>query len=693
MENFKNPPREYRMLQIIHCYYSKELAETLDKYGYGGVVANVGHDKYLESEEQWEAFLKCLDDFRSRGMVFWIYDEKGYPSGKAAGLTLRDHPEYEALGVLCASTQGTGTILHKMPVGERIMGGPISVIAIPVQDGKYNLEKKVELTGKTSQGQSELIWDAPDGKWEIFSFHISRMYEGTHCVTNYSDPLPYINMIDRDAIAHFIQLTHQAYKQRYGDAMGKYIQAFFTDEPSLMTLYLKKSEGLLPPIPWNRNFPYEFQSRQGYNIIPKLPHLFVDCGEETVYTRLHFWKVVSELIEENFYGQIQDWCHANGVASSGHALWEEHLFWHVGFEGDLYRGLRRMDIPGIDMLSSNPTQLVRANHIPIPKFVSSVAHLSSNKLCMSETSSFSQSMGKQPCSFEQRIGTINWQYVLGLTCITSYYGVKEFNDAERKIFNDHVGRLGYMLTDGLHVADIAVFYPIHSFWGLYTPTSDIAQSGPHGEKAQKLNREFGTLSVELLANQRDYDYVDDQAILESQVKNGCMEVAGESFKCVILPNTWVIPAHVYGKLEKFVDSGGSVVALGGLPDIGMDKEETAVVKDISRRLSNSSRVLVIQSVVDIVNAVNNFSEPDFSLDKPCRELLYLHRQKDGKDIYFISNSLDTPIQREVTLRCTGKPQIWHPTTGEIRDVDYEAKDGKTIIKINLNAFEGVLLVF
>ena len=525
------------------------------------------------------------------------------------------------------------------------------------------------------------------------SFHVSRMYDGTHCVCNFSDPLPYINIIDKDAVAYFIKLTHEAYKKRCGNAINNYVQAFFTDEPSLMTLYLKKDEGLLPPIPWNRNFPEEFQSRMGYDIIPKLPYLFVDCGEETVYTRLHFWKAVSELVEEYFYGQIQDWCRANGVASSGHALWEEHIFWHVGFEGDLYRDLRRMDIPGIDMLSSNPTQLARTNHIPIPKFVSSVTHLSGAELCMSETSSHAQSMGKQPCSFEQRLGTINWQYVLGLTCVTSYYGVKEFNDEERKIFNEHIGRLGFMLTGGKHLADIAVFYPIHSSWGLFKPTGDVAQSGPHGEKAQKLNREFGTLSVELLANQRDFDYVDDQAILESQINNGIMEIAGESFKCVILPDAWVIPANVYKKLEEFIDSGGSIVALGGLPDTGMSKEETHIVKGISDKLSKSDRVSVIQNVPEVTKAVNKFTQPDVSLNEPCREVFYLHYQKDGKNIYFISNSLDSPIQREITLNCKGKPQLWHPTTGAIKDIDYETKDNNTVIKLDLKAYEGVLVVF
>jgi len=684
MEKFKNPPKDNRMLQIIHCYYDGDLAKNYEKLGFGGIVANVDHNNYLESEEGWSKFLKCLNDFQSQGMLFWIYDEKGYPSGKAGGLTLRDHPEYEALGVFCSRTEGKGRLRHKLPAGKTI-----SVIAAPIHDGKYSIDKKIDLTGLVINGQTELEWDAPDGKWGILSFHVDRAYEGTHCVANYSDPLPYINIMDREAVARFIQLTHEAYRQRCGDDIN-YIQAFFTDEPSLMTLYLKKADNLLPPIPWSRSFEDDFRSRCGYDIIPRLPYLFVDCGDKTVYIRLHFWKVVAELIEENFYAQIQDWCRDNGTSSSGHALCEEQIFWHAAFEGDLYRDLRRMDIPGIDMLSSNPTQLARSKSIPIPKFVSSVTHMIGSDLCMSETSSFSQKISKQPCSFEQRIGTINYQYVLGLTCITSYYGLDEFKDGELRIFNDHIGRLGYMLTGGKHIADIGIFYPIHSFWGTYIPTSGIAYEPPYGEKARRINNEFGSLSIELLANQRDFDYIDDQAILESRIEDSCLKVAGESFKLIVLPHAWVIPLNVYQKIEAFVNSGGFVVSLGGLPDTGMLEDETAAVKHISDSLGKSSHVAVVRSIGDAVNAIKKMIEPDLSLDDPCRELFYLHYRKE-RDIYFISNSLDAPIERKITFRCSGNPELWHPTTGEIYKIDFDSEEKS--IKINLKPFEGVFIVF
>ncbi len=148
-DSFKNPPEKYRMLQIIHDYYDGDIAKNYKKLGFGGVVANVSFNNYLESNEGWNKFLKCINDFKLQNLLFWIYDEKGYPSGKAGGLVLKKHPEYEALGIVCAQTNGIGTIHHKMPVGGKIVGSPLYVIAVPIKNSKYDLDNAIVLTEKS----------------------------------------------------------------------------------------------------------------------------------------------------------------------------------------------------------------------------------------------------------------------------------------------------------------------------------------------------------------------------------------------------------------------------------------------------------------------------------------------------------------------------------------------------------------
>jgi len=721
--NFQNPPAKYRMLQITHNTKMDGMLDSLQKYGYGGVVSNVGFDNYLQCEDEWDKFGEYLARCKNLGMNFWIYDEHGYPSGKAGRLTLEGHPEFETIGVLCARTEGKGTLLHHLPQGERYLPEPLYICAAPVEKGLYDFSKKVDLTPLWKKESKTIEWSAPDNKeWGVLSFHIKRMYEGTHIVTNISDSNPYINIIDKDAVARFISLTHEAYKQRIPLELKNYVHAFFTDEPSLMTSYLHDDKTLLPAIPWSRAFRKEFLDKYNYDIVPMLPYLFEDGGNETVYKRLDFWSLVSKLVEENYYGQIQNWCNANGPASSGHALLEESLYWHAVYEGNLYRNLRRMDLPALDMLTSDPVGLAHSNQIPVPKFVSSVAHLSGRSEIMSETSAHQENAIKQPVSFEMRLATVGYQFALGLTTVTSYYKYDEFSDAERTIFNSYIGRLSMMLSKGKHVADVAVYYPIQSMWGNLTPTKKNTWEPPEAKRtesvpedilrnnhlyltnhiipyradlpeAQRVDASLGEVSKTLLSNQLDFDFIDDQAIIESKIKKGTMQLIGEKFSILILPETSIIPLQTYQKIEDFLKSGGYLIALGQLPKTGLNPTETNSVVRISQQLSKSSRVQIVKNLTEIATSVKKQSLPDIKLNEPFNELFYNHRSDGKSDIYFLINLSDKPVEREVSFRAMGNIEKWNPLSGEIIRVKGKSIKNITTITTSLKPMEGVIYVF
>lgn len=699
-DQFQDPPNQYRMLQIIHGTFDNhpagqpvsQLADNLQRFGYGGVVANVSFDQYLESEEHWEIFLRALNTFRAKGMTFWLYDEKGYPSGKAGTLTLRDHPEFECKGVVCARTEGTGKVVHVLPRHERFLGGPLLVVAMPCGNGVCDASRQVDLTGSVAGGKAE--FDGGDETWAILSFHARTMYEGTHIEANYSDASPYIDIMDREGVARFIEVTHQAYRDRSGEAW-KDIPAIFTDEPSLMVAYLKPRDGLLPVVPWGRHFRDYFQQRFDYDIVPELPKLFFDCGSDTAYKRLDFWRAVSELVEENYYGQIQDWCRANGIDASGHGLVEESLYHHVVFEGDLYRDLRRMDVPGIDMLSSNPTELARSHQVAVPKFVSSVTHMLGLWECQSETSSHAQTVGKLPCSYAQRRATIDYQYVLGLTRVTSYYGYDEFDDAQRREINDHIARLGYMLTRGKHVAEVGVYYPVRSMWAAIPGTGDITWTAEIGERAKRIGGRFGEVSQKLLSSQRDFDYLDDEAILEGEIRQGALNVAGEAFRCVVLPETRVLPLETAQKLEALVQGGGKLLVLGALPELGNTPEETESLKAIATSWASSPSVTVVSDVQHVPAALAEMAAPDVTMASPSPDVFYCHRALDDGHIYFFANLAEDPVATEARLRCTATAaERWDTLTGEIGDaVQLEDKgDGTVGLMLELGPLQGGLYV-
>jgi hypothetical protein len=721
--SFANPPLKYRMLQMNHRLKLDGTLDSLKKYGYGGVVSNVGFEGYLQNEDEWKRFQECLKACRDLGLDYWLYDEKGYPSGKAGGLTLKDHPEFETSGILCSRTEGKGTITQTMPLGRRYTDEPLLICAAPVEKGLYDFSKMIDLTVQKKPGSNVVTWSAPDSQqWGILSFHLKKMYEGTHIETNVSDTNRYINIIDKEAVARFISVTHEAYKKRAPAEMSGYIHAVFTDEPSLMTSYLKNDPTVLPAIPWSWTFRAGFKAKFGYDIVPSLPFLFEDGGKETVFKRLDYWSFVSQLIEENYYGQIQNWCRANGPAASGHGLLEESLYWHAVYEGNLYRDLRRMDLPGLDMLTSDATALARSTQIPGPKLVSSVTHMTGKVENMSETSAHQQKAVKIPVSFGMRLATVGYEYVLGLTRVTSYYGYDEFTNSERKIFNDYIGRLGLLLTKGKHKADVAVYYPIQTMWGSITPTKKTTWEPPEPMRteslqdslvknkglyltthiipynsglplAQKVDAAFGEVSLELLAGQLDFDYLDDQAISEAKLKNGEMNIQGESFSCLVLPETRIIPLSTYRKMADFVSGGGHLVVFGELPKLGMNERDTKDVIQISAQLKQSGNVKIVTSIPEIQQAVSGFISPDITLDKPCRELFYNHRTDEKGDIYYLINLTDQSVEREVTFRAIGNIEIWNPINGEIQPAEGILKNRKTILKIRLNSYESRFILF
>jgi hypothetical protein len=69
-----------------------------------------------------------------------------------------------------------------------------------------------------------------------------------------------------------------------------------------------------------------------------------------------------------------------------------------------------------------------------------------------------------------------------------------------------------------------------------------------------------------------------------------------------------------------------------------------------------------EAVADVLGqALSNLIEPDVIIDN--REVFYLHRQKDGQDIYFIINPTYAAQKAQVSLPGEVQPVGWDPSTG------------------------------
>lgn len=641
-QQFQNPPSEFRTLQIIHNFDSfgrdepalRERLGALKALGIGGLVANVSFHNYMRSEEQWQVFLSGVKVAKELGFTLWLYDEEGYPSGSAGGLVLERYPEGEAIGLV-------------RKVGEK---------------GKIRYE-------------------------------VQRMYEGTHCTENVYKKRRYPNLLNSKAVQTFLQVTHQAYAQRL-PRIGQLFHAVFTDEPSLVTPYIRPPEGAWPAIPWVEDLPQEFRRRKGYDLEPHLESLFTDTGDYRG-VRCDFYEVVGQLLAERYFKPIQRWCRRYGLLSSGHLLAEESLTWHVMYYGDPFPCWKSMDAPGIDMLTSDPRAIVMGSGFLVPKLVSSAAHLAGRSETMSETSDYIQRGSNTRANLTMMKATANILYLLGINTITSYYAHPYGREEERKDYaqyNSYVGRLSVMLRKARHHCRVAVLYPIAGIWANFYPTA-LSMYQPHpNQRVREIDVQFLTLCQGLLQHQIDFDIVDEASLQRARLQKGAFRIGKESYRILVLPPTDTLHQATLQRIAQMIQKGIEVICVGQVPLFAASRNERdEEVKALAERWLGGDR-LVPQINEKLFRRIQEAGGTEVEIAPRDPDLWIGAYEKEGRRIYFVVNVSQREIQTRLTLPWRGEFSLWDPNTGEIKRVETASTEGGISFPLSLSAFQGVFLV-
>jgi hypothetical protein len=693
---FADPPARARILKIVHGLpdapeAQDRLLRTLAAQGFGGIVCNVSFTDYLESEAKWKAFLRGVEEAKKAGMVMWLYDERGYPSGTAGGLTLRGHPEWEARGLLIADAKtGGGAVSLDVPPGRLFRAA-----AFPVAGGAIDLDKPVDLAGSIRDGK--LRWDAPAGEWHVMAITEDRLYEGTHAALSLADKRPYVNLLQPEPTARFLELTHEAYAARLGRDLGKWFVGTFTDEPSLMSMFLRAMP--YRALPWSPDLPGQFQARRGYGLGPVVPALVADAGPRGRRARYDFWLTVAELVSENYFRQIRDWCRRHNVPSGGHLLLEEPLVAHVPLYGDLFRCERFLDAPSLDCLTSLPPEV----HWHSARLVASAAELEGRPDTMCETSDHAQhwrpqgdTRPRRQVTEEEIRGTCNRLILSGITTVTSYYSFSGLNDAQINRLNQWVGRCCTMLYGGRQAADVAVVYPIESVWPRFAPARDWTKDAP--ASAHAVERTYRDAAEELFANRRDFTFIDSRTLVEGDSADGTLKYAGLGWRVVVLPCVDTLPLKAWQNLARFWRTGGVVVAVGALPANSETEFPAAAVQKLSREVFGEvSGPSVTANAAGgagiylppgcealLPAALDRVLGRDVEVTPQRAPLRVTHRRIDGHEVFFVINDSANPWEGEVRLAAGGPVQRWDPASGAVTRLPADAG-----IPVKLEPYGGV----
>ena len=513
----------------------------------------------------------------------------------------------------------------------------------------------------------------------------------------------------REPTARFLELTHAEYAKRLGK-LSDCFEATFTDEPSLMNVFMKPVGHAA--LPWAPDLPDRFREQHGLDLIASLPALVADTGPDAGKVRCAFWSTVGNLVSQRYFGQIDDWCRAHGIASGGHLLAEENITGHVAFYGNFFDCLRRMGYPGIDCLTSDPNNV--AWHIA--KFIGSVADQTGALKRMSETSDHAQryrSKGdaRPPIlvTADQIRGTCNLLYLNGINTTTSYYSFSGLKTGEIHDINTYVGRLGALLTGGEHVADVAVFYPVESIWASFVPA---VQGATRRSECLQVEQSLRSVSETLFRAGRDFDYVDSVALRGARVEGDALLVGRERHRVLVLPRVSTLPVDVWRKVAEFRRAGGIVVAVGATPANSLTEFPSPAVLALTREVFGVEHPLEgAEPIVAHGNARNGAGialgplgegrlagalerllEPDFSAPAGSA-LRCAHRRLDGRDFYLVINHSAAEVRQEVSFRASGPAEVWDPHTGEVSTCAGVPADDRFRCTLSLRPYGAAFVAF
>jgi hypothetical protein len=720
-QSFANPANELRPLQIVHgmdgCFDEAANAadkvkiaahlEKLAQMGIGGVVTNVSFTDYLVSPARWAMYRDILQKADELGMELWWYDERGYPSGSAGGIVPRSHPEYVVLGLACyrQEVQGPQELRFDLPVSckKTVWVGAVPDAQVATRSSVLDLRGSVD-------AQGTLRWQVPGGRWTLLYLAERVMYEGTHCTANVSDFKHYVNLLNPDAVREFLRVTHEQYYRETPAALWSKVRAVFTDEPSLMTSYAgelpERFRGKIPvvdaplfqdrpaAVPWVEDFPARFQALKGYDLLPNLYALYCSSTDEACLVRQDYFEVLTRLYTDAFYVQVLRWCQQHGIRSSGHVMAEENIVSHVCYHGSLFSVIRQMDGPGIDMLNSDPQSMLggdpdsslKGESFMAIKQVASVAHLTGAKQIHSESSDWVQGNEGRHASLAERMGQGNLQYVLGVNQITAYWGWQEIGAEQYRAYNDYMGRLASLLTGGRHACDVAVLYPVRSAWAHFLPSDKPFHFRPGAGEPTPLERVavgYPDLVRKLLRAQVDLDIIDEEAILAAELRDGALYVADERYRAVVLPPLYSLGLETARKLQAFARAGGVLLAAGPLPVLAENIAAGDALRQEFATLFAAGKLARVVPLGEMAAVLHSKLGADLALAEPNADILYTHRQYEGKEVYFIINNAATATTIKPTLGVAGAGTLYRPLDGTV---------GPAPEAIALAGYEGVFVV-
>jgi hypothetical protein len=619
------------------------------------------------SEVFFEMVDVAVEAAEEHGLYVHLYDEYPYPSGIAGGEVVLGSPQYSATRLVqqlyCLDG---GHIRLMLPEGKML-----SCMAYSQKDGSVDWEHGIDVkdhigmvlttesyreTGLTRYNQKRYFASEPRPVLEVilpeqpYKLFVSVQSEVTHF--KYWDQ--YVDVLNPEAVASFIELTHERYRKRYVKKFGTRILSIFTDE-------------IAPE--WSSRIPEAFQAAYGYRLENALPALQDNSHPDHIQVSHDLYNLKYQMFCESYEAVVSGWCQRNGLAYSG--------------EKPALRlsQLRYMDIPGCDpghiKVGAKPDML-RAYIRQNAKAVASAGYFYGKHGTLCECyHSLGWSATLQDAKF-----IADGLLLMGISMLVphgffySTHALKKHDAPSSFFFQMPFWPLFGKLAE-------RVEWIQQLFEDTYIDAEILVVEPSSGIPTQQGRDDYVAILWLLMEQHLDFHIVDTDILEQSHIQGECIQVADISAKVVIVPPMQMIEEPLRKWLATYQAAGGTVLYTSQISSLQQLKEALLNIVQPSLSIQSGGEEVGMVLTVKRVSAhrtlwfvLNTGKEPvlaEFSSEGKLREIPFKDElpgdlRKEGDQYFreilpFESFVLEAVETAEIAKKL---PRIKVPVSGAAR---------------------------
>ncbi|WP_213805839.1 glycosyl hydrolase [Granulicella sp. dw_53] len=376
---------------------------------------------------------------------------------------------------------------------------------------------------------------------------------------------------------------------------------------------------------WTPPLPAEFKRRRGYDLLPHLPEL-VAGGTPSAEAVRHDWgKTLTELVDENYLTQINNWAIAH----------------HTKFRSQTY-GEPAVNFSSQKLVALPEGEGPQWRAFSTLRWATSANHVFGNNVTSGETFTWLHSPVFRATPLDMK-AEADIDFIMGENQIIGHgwpYSAPQVGEPgwslyAAAVFNDHnpwhpvmpdvaryIQRMSFLLRQGQPANQVAILVPTDDAWAHFTPSKVTVT----GELARLITPR---LMSTILSAGYNVDFIDAEAI----------DRLGIHHPILLIPPTDRIPVTTLRKIQAWVTTGGKVISIGHAPSLSAEGKATPEIATLAKQLFDPSKQTFVPDESTLAEALNRAQSPDFKFETTDRDTIgFIRRKLPTADIYFVVNT-------------------------------------------------------